>query len=377
LVDYFVKEFSQKHKADITGNARSLRRLRTACEKAKRALSSAVSAPLEIDSLFDGIDFYTTITRAKFEELCAKLFQKCLDTVKAVLKDAKVDKKLIDEVVLVGGSTRVPKVQKMLTDFLDGKELCKSVNPDEAVAYGAAIQAAILTGEKSNKLNAMVLLDVTPLSLGVETQGKVMSVVIPRNTTIPVRRTEPFTTTENNQTELTVNVFEGERTSTAGNNLLGSFTLTGILAARRGDPQIDISFDLDANGILRVTAKDKVTGKQNNITIQNNRGRLSDEQIREMIDEAEKNKVKDKEFQEKVHARNELEGYLFSLQSGISEVAAIKKEDRESVENVISEVLNWLDTESEQADKEDIEAKRRLVESIYNPVIARLYGKGK
>jgi len=300
VVDHFVKEFSMKHKKDIMGNARALRRLRSACEKAKRTLSNSTTASIEIDSLYEGVDFYTSLTRAKFEELCSKMFNKCIDTVKTTLKDSKLDKKLIDEVVLVGGSTRIPKVQNMLSEFLGGKELCKSVNPDEAVAYGAAVQAAILTGVKNDNLQSMVLLDVTPLSLGVETQGKVMSVVIPRNTTIPTRKFEQYTTVEDNQTELDVNVFEGERASISGNNLLGKFTLSGILPAKRGVAQIEIAFELDANGILKVTAKDNATGKSNNITIANNRGRLSQEQIDEMIAEAEKNKAKDKEFQDRV-----------------------------------------------------------------------------
>jgi len=375
VVDHFVKEFSLKHKKDIMGNARALRRLRSACEKAKRSLSSGTTASIEIDSLYEGIDFYTTLTRAKFEELCSKLFNKCIDTVKTVMKDAKLDKKNLDEVVLVGGSTRIPRVQTMLSEFLGGRELCKSVNPHEAVAYGAAVQAAILTGVKNENLNSMVLLDVTPLSLGVETKGKIMSVVIPRNTTIPVRKNENFTTVEDNQTELDVNVYEGERAQVSGNNLLGKFTLSGILPAKRGVAQIDIAFELDANGILKVTAKDNATGKSNNITIANNRGRLSQEQIDAMIAEAEKNRKIDEDFQARVHVKNEVEAYLFSVRVGVYEVPNLTEKDKNLVENAVSSALQWLDEESDGATKEQIQAKQREVERIYNPVVVKAYAK--
>jgi len=375
VVDHFVKEFSMKHKKDLMGNARALRRLRTACEKAKRTLSNSTTASIEIDSLYEGIDFYTTLTRAKFEELCSKMFNKCIDTVKTVMKDAKLDRKAIDEVVLVGGSTRIPKVQTLLSEFLGGRELCKSVNPDEAVAYGAAVQAAILTGVKNDNLNAMVLLDVTPLSLGVETRGKVMSVVMPRNTTIPVRKNEQFTTVEDNQTELDVNVYEGERAQVSGNNLLGKFTLSGILPAKRGVAQIDIAFELDANGILKVTAKDNATGKSNNITIANNRGRLSQAQIDEMIAEAEKNKKKDEEFQARIHVKNEVEAYLFSVKGGIYEVPNVTESDKKKVDYAVSKALQWLDEESEGASREQIMAKQREVEQVYNPIVTKAYSK--
>jgi len=375
VVDHFVKEFSLKHKKDIMGNARALRRLRSACEKAKRSLSSGTTASIEIDSLYEGVDFYTTLTRAKFEELCSKLFNKCIDTVKTVMKDAKLDKKNLDEVVLVGGSTRIPRVQTLLSEFLGGRELCKSVNPDEAVAYGAAVQAAILTGVKNENLNSMVLLDVTPLSLGVETKGKIMSVVIPRNTTIPVRKNENFTTVEDNQTELDVNVYEGERAQVSGNNLLGKFTLSGILPAKRGVAQIDIAFELDANGILKVTAKDNATGKSNNITIANNRGRLSQEQIDAMIADAEKSRKIDEDFQARVHVKNEVEAYLFSVRVGVHEVPNLTEKDKNLVENAVSNALQWLDEESDGATKDQILAKQREVERVYNPVVVKAYAK--
>jgi len=371
---FFIAEFKKKHKVDITGNARALRRLQAACEKAKRALSSGTSASVEVESLAEGIDFNQTITRAKFEELCSTQFTKCLTTVKNVLKDAKVDKKAIDEIVLVGGSTRVPKIQEMLTEFFDKKELCKAVNPDEAVAFGAAIQAAILTGKKDKSLQLMVLLDVTPLSLGVETQGGIMSVVIPRNTSIPCHMTEPFTTTENNQSQITIPVYEGERPNTAGNNLLGTFELTGIPPAPRGQAKIEISFDLDANGILKVTACDKATGNQNRIVISNHKGRLSDAEIAAMIAEAEKNKEQDLKVRRKVEAKNELEAYAFQIQSTIQGLKNMNVTEREAVDICVNHTLSWID-ENSDADLTTIQNKHRELQGAVAPFISRAYSK--